>query len=287
MTLDEVRQLYAEEVRLAAPLHRRRVAEAFARVPREDFLGPGPWQIASSDIGKGASYLTTDDAEPRHVYHNVSIALDPNRHLINGQPATVGRWIDELDVRSGSRVFHLGCGSGYYTAILAELVGAGGEVIANEIDDALAARAESNLSRYPQVTVVAGDGVAIDPGPCDAMLINAGVTLPVPAWLDRLREGGRLILPLTIAVGPTLGKGIIVKIAREPNGFTARAIGFVLIFSCTSARNPEVEPVLAKAIRTGAIWKMTLARRDRHERDETCIVHGPAVCLSSASVLAA
>jgi len=284
MTLGEVRRFYAEEVRMAAPLRQRAVAEAFARVPREEYLGPGPWQIAAADIGMGASYVTTDDAEARHVYHNVSVALDTGRHLMNGQPATVGRWIDELDIRPGDRVFHLGCASGYYTAIMAELVGSGGRVIAREVDDALAARAKSNLSRYPRVAVAAGDGAAFDPGVCDAMLINAGVTLPLPAWLDRLAEGGRMIVPLTVAAGPTLGKGIIVKITREKDGFAARSIGFVMIYSCAGARNPQIEPSLGKAIATGALLKMTRARRDPHEPHDTCIVHGEQVCLSSISI---
>lgn len=285
MTLGEVRKFYAEEVRLAAPLHMRELADAFARVPREDYLGPGPWQIASADIGMGASYFSTDDAEPRQVYHNVSVALDTSRHLINGQPATVGRWIDELAIEPGNRVFHLGCGSGYYTAIMAELVSSSGQVIASEVDNELAARAKSNLSRYPHVTVAASDGAVFDPDICDAMLINAGVALPLPIWLDRLREGGRVILPLTIATGPTLGKGMIVKITRVRERFLARTIGFVMIYSCASARNPQVEPSLAKALSTGALLKMASARRDTHEPHETCIVHGPQVCLSSVSML--
>ena len=49
---------------------------------------------------------------------------------------------------------------------------------------------------------------------CDAMLINAGVTHLYPPWLDRLREGGRLVLPLTVAMGATLGEGVVAKITR-------------------------------------------------------------------------
>jgi protein-L-isoaspartate(D-aspartate) O-methyltransferase len=43
------------------------------------------------------------------------------------------------------RVFHLGCGVGYFTAIMAEVVGADGSVIASEVDPALAAAAPENL----------------------------------------------------------------------------------------------------------------------------------------------
>src|SRR6201996_3284608 len=59
------------------------------------------------------------DADPRHVYHDVLIALDEARGINNGQPSL---W-DELGIRTGEQVLHLGCGTGYYTAIAAELVG--------------------------------------------------------------------------------------------------------------------------------------------------------------------
>jgi hypothetical protein len=46
---EEYRRFYAEEIRLAPDLTSKALVEAFARVPRERFLGPPPWQIASPD----------------------------------------------------------------------------------------------------------------------------------------------------------------------------------------------------------------------------------------------
>jgi len=201
-----------------------------------------------------------------------------------GQPGTLARWIDALQLRAAERVFHLGCGVGYFTAIMAEVVGAEGSVFASEVDQALAAAARENLAGYPNVTVHAGDGAALDPGACDAMLINAGVTHLHPPWLDRLREGGRLVLPLTVAMGTasgaTLGKGV-AKITRERGAFHAQVIAFVAIYSCTSVRDPELEPLLGKAIGTGALLKSKSVRRDPHAPADTCLLHGD-VCLSSA-----
>ncbi len=132
MTLDDCRLFYADEIRIAARLDSAALVAAFASVPREKFMGPGPWQIASPDMASmasmgltGEAYLTTDD--PRDLYHNVLVALDPDRHLNNGQPSALARWIDALELRAGDRVYHLGCGVGYYTAIMAEVVGPGGE----------------------------------------------------------------------------------------------------------------------------------------------------------------
>jgi protein-L-isoaspartate(D-aspartate) O-methyltransferase len=286
MTLDDVRQFYAEELRVAGPLRSRAVAEAFALVPRERFLGPGPWLLGAPDFTAGAAYAPSDDADPRHVYHNVTIALDPSRLLANGQPSFIGSWIDKLEIQPGERVFHLGCATGYFTAILAEVTGPGGEVIACDVDADLAARAKENLSSYSNVTVHAANGVEFDPGPCDAMLINAGVTVPLPAWLDRLAEGGRMAVALTVQMGPpNVGKGMVAKVRRRSGAFAANIFTYAMIYSCEGGRDPDLEPALGKAMGNGALMKLASVRREPHERDESCIVHGSTVCLSVAAAI--
>lgn len=284
MTLEECRRFFAEEIRLAAHVQSPALVDAFARVPRENFLGPGPWKIASADIGMGGVvYSETEDADPRHVYHNVPIALDTARDLNNGQPGSLAHWIDALELKAGDRVFHLGCGGGYFSAVMAEVVGARGRVVASEVDSGLADRAAGNLSGYGNVEVHRGDGAALDPGECNAILINAGVTHPHPLWLDRLCPGGRMILPLTVAMGPTLGKGVMAKITREAQGFSAKVLTFVVIYSCASVRDRQIEPLLGKAMVGGTLMKIRSLRRDAHEVGDTCAVHGGNVCLSMAA----
>jgi len=78
------------------------------------------------------------------------------------------------------------------------------------------------------------------------------------------------------------GVGLMAKIIREPNGFAAQVVSPVAIYSCTSVRDPELEPMLAKALTTRALLKMKSLRRDAHEPGETCLVHGRDLCLSSA-----
>jgi protein-L-isoaspartate(D-aspartate) O-methyltransferase len=283
MTIEECRRFFAEEIRLAAHITSPALVEAFAQVPRENFLGPGPWKIASAELGMNAVvYTETTDADPRHVYHNVPIALDTTRNLNNGQPGSLAHWIDALGLNAGDRLFHLGCGVGYFTAIMAEVVGKTGQVVASEVDPDLALRAQQNLAGYANVKVHSGDGAALDPGGCDAILINAGVTHPLPAWLDGLGPGGRMILPLTVAMGPTLGKGVMAKITRENDEFSARIVTFVAIYSCASVRDPQLEPLLAKALSGGSLMKMKSVRRDLHEPDNTCLVHSRGLCLSTA-----
>jgi protein-L-isoaspartate(D-aspartate) O-methyltransferase len=91
------------------------VIDAFAKVPRERFVGQGPWRIRSPmDM---AEYWTTDNADPRAVYHDVLIALDEARGVNNGQPSLWAFLFDQLGIEAKSDVLHLGCGTGYYTAI--------------------------------------------------------------------------------------------------------------------------------------------------------------------------
>jgi protein-L-isoaspartate(D-aspartate) O-methyltransferase len=172
--LDTGRQFYAEELRAVANLQSEALIRAFAKVPREHFLGPGPWQIRIPSLG----YRTTPDANPKHLYHNVLVAIDAGRGLNNGQPSALALWFDALDLQEGNRVVHVGCGTGYYSAILAEVVGPTGHVIAIDVDPELASRARSNLSYLSHVQVLAGDGGEIDIGPNDAIFINAGVHPP-------------------------------------------------------------------------------------------------------------
>jgi protein-L-isoaspartate(D-aspartate) O-methyltransferase len=287
MTIEECRAFYAQEVRFAANVSSPELIEAFARVPREKYLGSGPWKLGSPEhrvlnaMGISApAYLTTDD--PRNVYHNVVVVLDLEKDINNGQPGTLARFIEALSLTSGNRVYHLGCGVGYYTAIIAEVVGSKGSVVASEVNPELAVRAKENLSHYGNVSVHAGDGVALDPGACDAILINAGATHPQPLWLERLNENGRLVLPLTLATSSTLGQGVLARIVRQQGSYPAQLTGMVAIFSCTSARDPQLEALVGKALKTGSLFKLKSVRRDAHEETDTCLIHGREVCVSSA-----
>jgi protein-L-isoaspartate(D-aspartate) O-methyltransferase len=285
MTLEEVRRFFAEEIHYFANVKNPALVAAFQSVPREKFVGPGPWKIGLT------GFVETPDADPRHVYHNLPISLDESRNLNNGQPGALAVWIDALELKTGERVYHLGGGVGYYDAILAEVVGRTGAVLVTEVDTDLAARAQGNLANYANVTVHAVDGSEFDPGDCDAILINAGCTHLDPCWLDRLRDGGRLMVPLTIKTEvpgmaserqANLGAGRMVKVVRHGHSFTAAAHSPIAIFSCTSMRDAESEANLRKAMGKGLIAKLQSVRRDPHQPDETCVLHRNDVCLSAA-----
>ena len=292
MNLDEIRQYYAEEIRAVANIQTEALVAAFALVPREHFLGPGPWQIANPDSWqamtpnanlKGAgSYRTTEDDNPRHLYHNVLIAIDAERKLNNGQPSGLASWLDALELRAGDRVLHVGCGVGYYTAIIAEVVGASGHVIGVEIDPDLAERARRNLADLDHVEVVQSDGREFDSGPADAIFINAGATHPQLMWLDNLSLGGRLLLPLTVARDEVSGgMGFMLKVNRVESGYAAHFISPVAIFPCIGARDAESNQRLRETMAKGTWGTVQSLRRDAHEASETCWLHGEGFCLST------
>jgi len=142
--LARLRGWYAEDLRLRTPVRRNpAVVEAFAAVPRERFLGPGPWRILS-DNRLDQPFETPDDA-PHWLYHDVLVAIDPARRLNNGLPSFWAHNFDYLDLRRGERVLQVGAGTGYYSALLAEMVGPHGRVTAVEYDAALAVQARENL----------------------------------------------------------------------------------------------------------------------------------------------
>jgi len=285
MKLEDYRRFYAEEIELAGNLDSPALVEAFARVPREHFLGPGPWQIVFPDFtSDGTKYKTVSD--PRQLYHNVLITIDASRGLNNGHPSSLAGWINALALKTGDRVFHVGCGVGYYTAIMAEVVGPEGTVIASEIDSGLATRSKANLANYPNVKVREGDGAAINIDSCDAIFINAGVTHPHVPWLAALAEGGRLVLPITVSRGDTgSGFGLMLKIIHDHGHFTAEVLTEVGIYSCTSVRDARLEPLIAKALATKAFSKLKSVRLHQHQETDTCLLHREDVCLSSLPIV--
>jgi protein-L-isoaspartate(D-aspartate) O-methyltransferase len=275
------RRFFAEELRAVAHLRSDAIVRAFATVRREDFLGPGPWQVLLSWERGSSTYRTTDDCDPRHLYHNVLVAIDAARSLNNGHPSSLASWLETLDVRAGDHVAHVGCGTGYYTAILAEVVGLHGNVTAYEIDPDLATRAQSNLGGWPNVAVVAGSGAPLL-GTADAIFVNAGTTHLNVSWLDSLKPSGRLLVPMTASSDPCgIGSGRMLKVVRDSGGFKAEFVSEVGIYPCIGHRDPALDAVLKDAFK-GDSWKSVRSVRvEPHELSSSCWLHGSGTCVSS------
>jgi protein-L-isoaspartate(D-aspartate) O-methyltransferase len=241
------RAWYAQDLALRAPIRRNpAVAEAFAAVPREKFLGPGPWRLLADLRPDGG--FTTPNTDPAWLYHDVAVTIDPARNLNNGVPSFWAKNLDNLELKKGHRVLQVGAGTGYYTAVLAEIVGSRGQVTAIEFDEALAERAHNNLVGWDNVEVVCGDGRSHDAGPVDSIVVFAGSTHPAPRWLDRLKPGGQLLMPLTA----WHWWGFLLLVTRpnqrDADRFEARSIGGVGIFPCAGGRDEGAGHRLSEAI---------------------------------------
>ena len=169
----------ADPSRGLAPVPPSRVGRTVFCV-RTNPAGGFPRRRAVADSGHGATErvaagsesflapsaavrLRTDDAT--QLYHpDIVVAIDASRGLNNGQPSGLAAWLQALELRRGDRVLHIGCGLGYYTAIIAAVVAPHGEVIGVELDAGLASRAGANLMSVKRVSVVAGDGCELIQG---------------------------------------------------------------------------------------------------------------------------
>ena len=269
------RKWYAEELRWSAMLKSKRLIAALSTVPREQFLGRGPWLIRGPMQFK-RGYTQTNDSNPRHLYHDVRVAIDSKRNLNNGQPSFLAGLIQLLNLRVGQTVYHVGCGTGYYSAIMAEVVGSTGRVIGVEVDEELVQHATKNLHAYEQVEVVNADGFAYDPGRVDAILVNAGVNHMSKVWLKALRTKGRMVLPMTLANQ----NGGILKVVRTGRNWQARFTSRVGIFPCVGGRDEREEEKLEKAFKGGGAFEVRSLRFDRHRRSRECWLHGEHTCLS-------
>ncbi len=167
-----VRRAYAKQILAAAGIRDPRIEAAYAAVRREDFLGPGPWQI----FRWLRTYVPTPDADPVYLYTDDLIGIAPERLINNGQPSLHAWLIATAMLDEGEHVVHVGAGVGYYTAIMAHLVGAGGRVTGIEFEPDLAARAKANFAKSPNVEIIQGDGAVVPFDSADAIYVNAGAT---------------------------------------------------------------------------------------------------------------
>lgn len=150
-----------------------RVLAAMSRIPREDFL---PAEIA------------------QEAYQDCALPIDCEQTI--SQPMIVALMSQALDLSGKERVLEVGTGSGYQTAILAELAA---DVCSIERHNDLARQAEDRLRKlgYRNVAIRIGDGSLGWPekAPFDRIIITAAARECPPALWDQLGEGGILVGP--------------------------------------------------------------------------------------------
>jgi protein-L-isoaspartate(D-aspartate) O-methyltransferase len=279
----KLRAFYARLVTERGGATNPRIEQAFAAVPREPFAGPAPWFVLNLSPWNIARpprrYLETPDDDPAFLYHDSLIALDPARGINIGEPSLHARCLDALAPQPGETVVQIGAGSGYYSAILAELVGPQGRVIAFEIDPPLAARAAANLVHWPWARVEGRSGVAADLPEAKAIYVNAGASRPMPEWLAALRPEGRLLFPLQ----PEGGFGGMLLVQRpgaEGSAWPARFVSRAGFISCQGGQVEDSGAGLAAAFAAGG-WDQVRALHRDDRPDGTCWFKGEGWWLST------
>jgi protein-L-isoaspartate(D-aspartate) O-methyltransferase len=178
-------------------IHDERLLAAMRRVPRHEFISQEKWEQAYAD-------------------HPVTI---PEQQTTS-QPYIIAAMIEAAEIKSGEKVLEVGAGSGYQTALLAELAK---QVIAVERYGTLAASAQEALRRlgYRNVVVVEGDGtLGWEPAaPYDAIIVSAAAPRIPPALLEQLASGGRLVIPIGDAHQQTLQ-----LFHKQPDGAISRTM---------------------------------------------------------------
>jgi protein-L-isoaspartate(D-aspartate) O-methyltransferase len=129
------------------------------------------------------------------------------------QPYIVARMLEALGLTPADRVLEVGTGSGYLTALLAELAA---QVFSVERHAALADAARELLGRmgYTNIRVIVGDGSQglAEGAPYDAIIVSAAAPEVPHALIEQLAEGGRMIIP----VGPTDSQQL--QVIHKENG---------------------------------------------------------------------
>jgi protein-L-isoaspartate(D-aspartate) O-methyltransferase len=171
-----------------------RLLAAMSKVPRHEFVNRQNWGEAYAD-------------------HPVAIA----EHQTTSQPYMIAAMIQAAEITSADRVLEIGAGSGYQTAVLAELAA---QVFAMERYPSLTQAAQNTLERmgYRNTKVVTGDGSLGLPAsaPFDAIIVSAAAPSVPPALTQQLAIGGRLVVP----VGES-DQQILQLILRHADGTTS------------------------------------------------------------------
>lgn len=262
---DAFRDFYADRLAIGMRGSDRRIGEAFRKVPREKFLGDGPWYVNVLN-----SYVCTPTDDPTILYQDIAVALDRDKGIHNGQPSLHARCLRALAIEEGESIFHVGCGTGYYSAIIAELAGNSGFVEAVELDEELAALATTALSDRENVNVSCETGDEVPNPSVDVIYVSAGVTHPLDSWLESLSDGGRLLLPLS----PHDALGGLFVIKRSADQYSAKLIDRVRFVSYEGrAYQKRFERPLLAALRNPSIVDVESLVMGGSTYDDSCWYH--------------
>ena len=189
-----LRNLLVKELVSQGAISSQSVRQAFEEVPRHLFV---PRVDIATAYSNRPIFIRWDAGMP------ISSSTEPKMMAI---------MMEQMNLEPGSRVLEIGAGTGYNAAILAHVVGEKGSVVTMDIDQDIVDEAAGNLSKagYGNVKVICGDGFEGFPGdqPYDRITVTVGAYDVSPHWVDQLKEGGVMVVPLWF-------KGFHLSVALE------------------------------------------------------------------------
>lgn len=199
-----LRQRMVEDQLIRRGIRSPALLRAFGRLPRERFV-------------------PADRAE--EAYEDRPVPIGVGQTL--SQPYVVALMLEALKVEPGSRVLEVGTGSGYQTALLAEM---GAEVYSIERIASLAALAASRLKALGSgdrvhIRVADGSGGWPEAAPFDGIVVSAAAPAVPEPLAEQLAEGGRMVLP----VGPLPSQQLILveRVSGRPRQESLGGCAFV------------------------------------------------------------
>jgi protein-L-isoaspartate(D-aspartate) O-methyltransferase len=197
-----------------------------------DFVGARERMVQEQIVARGIDDLRVIAALrkiPRHLfvdqgivtraYHDSALPIGEKQTV--SQPYMAARMAAALCLKGEEKVLEVGTGSGYQTALLAEL---SFNVFSVEKLRMLSRKARSLLDQldYQNIALHVGDGTIgwSEHAPYDAILVTAGAPSAPPPLLEQLAYGGRLVIPLGDEQAQTL-----MRITRKRTGFKEEALG--------------------------------------------------------------
>src|SRR5215472_912361 len=189
------------------------VQHALLTVPRERFVPEHVAQLGLEAVYRNEVIVTLKDE------HGAPLSS-------SSQPGLMAQMLEHLHLTPGLQVLEIGAGTGHNAALLAELVGPQGRVVTLDVDPTVAARARQHLADGGHwAEVVVGDGIEGWPAaaPFDRIIVTATPPHIPRAWLEQLRPGGLLEVPMMLGRGGAVVT-VVVTLQRVGSEFVSRGI---------------------------------------------------------------
>ena len=143
-------------------------------------------------------HLFVQESDTTHAYDDHPLSIGYKQTI--SAPHMVAIMCTLLDVREGMNILEIGAGSGYHSAMLAELTGSNGKVYSIERIPELLEFARCNLhdAGYHNVVVTAGDGTLGLPeyAPYDRITVACAAPVIPPPLVEQLKQGGKMVIPI-------------------------------------------------------------------------------------------